>query len=53
MYTNGSITLYDLTGRKVAEAKAVGGKAMVDTSNLSGVYVVKAGGKTVKVSIAR
>ena len=47
------VAVYDLAGRKVAEAKAVGGKARVDTSRLNGVYVVKTGGKAVKVSVAR
>lgn len=46
---NASIAVYDLAGRKVAEAKATNGKASVDASQLNGVYVVKVGDKAVKM----
>ena len=43
------ITVYDLAGRKVAEAMTTNGKASLNVSQLNGVYVVKVGDKVVKM----
>ena len=48
---NAPIAIYDLTGRKVAEAPVINGQASLNTAQLKGVYVVKAGGKAVKVTM--
>lgn len=47
-----SITLYDLRGAKVASAAAVNGPATLPISSLAkGVYIVKAGQTTLKVTL--
>ena len=46
---NAPITVYDLAGRKVAEAMTINGKASLNVSQLNGVYVVKVGDKVVKM----
>lgn len=46
---NAPITVYDLAGRKVAEAMTTNGKASLNVSQLNGVYVVKVGDKVVKM----
>lgn len=43
------VTVYDLAGRKVAEAMTTNGKASLNVSQLNGVYVVKVGDKVVKM----
>lgn len=48
---NAAIAVYDLTGRKVAEAPAINGQASLNAAQLKGVYVVKAGGKIWKIKM--
>ena len=48
---NAPIAIFDLTGRKVAEAPVINGQASLNVAQLKGVYVVKAGGKAVKVTM--
>ena len=48
---NAPIAIYDLAGRKVAEAPAINGQASLNAAQLKGVYVVKAGGKIWKIKM--
>ena len=45
----GEVSVYDVSGAKVAEATADGGVTIAVPAH--GIYVVKAGGKTVKVAM--
>lgn len=45
-----TVSIYDLSGRLVASAKAAKGNASVDITGLHGVFVVKAGSSVVKIS---
>ena len=48
----GNVVLYDLLGREVRRARLVAGKAVLDTARLpAGVYVVRAGGESILVTI--
>ena len=48
----GNVVLYNLLGRAVRRARLVAGKAVLDTARLpAGVYVVRAGGESILVTI--